>query len=96
MASNPLSFTLAPGMAPVAPLLRLMAQFDRGKVEAFAEISIALLDLMDPNPDDEEDDPSGQCDEDGVNTDLSAASDGGPGCRISDPDHGLDERGYGQ
>lgn len=36
--------------------------------------------------DDEEDDPSGQCDEDGVNTDLGLAMTSGPGCKISDPD----------
>lgn len=54
--ANPLSFTLTPGMAPAAPLMRLLARFDRPKVEAFAEISIALLDLIDGDPDLEEDD----------------------------------------
>lgn len=41
----PTSFTRSPGMAPAAPLMRLLASFDRPKVEAFAEVSIALLDL---------------------------------------------------
>ena len=49
--SGPTTFTLAAGMAPAAPLMRLLAQFDRKKVEAFAEISVALLDLMDGDPD---------------------------------------------
>lgn len=45
--------------------------------------------LSDPG---EEDDPSGQCDEDGINTLLEMSlclhgtSYGGPGCPISDPD----------
>lgn len=38
-----------------------------------------------PNEDDEDDDPSGQCDEDGVNTNLSAMQQPGPGCAFSDP-----------
>lgn len=42
--------------------------------------------------DDEEDDPAGQCDEDGVNTSLSAArAYQGPGCDISDPDKGIED-----
>jgi hypothetical protein len=90
--TNPLSFTLAPGMAPAAPLLRLLSRFDRQKVEAFAEISIALLDLIDPDSDLEDDDPAGQCDEDGINTDLERAFSGSPGCAISDNDHEHDGR----
>lgn len=48
---NPLTFTLTPGMAPAAPLMRMLARYDRAKVEAFVEISISLLDLMDGDPD---------------------------------------------
>ncbi len=77
------TFTLAPGMAPAAPLMRMLSRFDRQKVEAFAEISIAMLDLLDPEPDLEDDDPSGQCDEDEFNTDLTRG--GGIGCPIADP-----------
>lgn len=51
--SNPLTFTLTPGMAPAAPLMRMLARYDRAKVEAFVEISISLLDLMDGDPDTE-------------------------------------------
>ncbi|WP_324740119.1 hypothetical protein U8326_10090 [Tsuneonella sp. CC-YZS046] len=41
----------------------------------------------------EEDDPSGQCDEDGINTDLRVRwQDYGPGCAISDPDYGIDDQ----
>ena len=52
--ANPLTFTLTPGMAHTAPLMRMLARFDRKKVEAFAEISIALLDLMDGDPEAED------------------------------------------
>ena len=38
------------------------------------------------NEDDEEDDPSGQCDEDGINTLLGLSTGSGPGCTMSDPD----------
>lgn len=44
--------------------------------------------------DDEEDDPSGQCDEDGVNTSVALLkADVGPGCEISDVDMAVDDRG---
>jgi hypothetical protein len=53
-AQNPLTFTLSPGMAPAAPLMRMLGQFDRPKLEAFIEIGISLLDLIDPDPEAEE------------------------------------------
>lgn len=44
------------------------------------------------NEDDEEDDPHGVCDEDGVNTCLGMLRAGpGAGCDISEPDHGIDD-----
>ena len=43
----PLTFTLAPGMAPAAPLMRLLASFDRGKVEAFdVEMDNSSMELI--------------------------------------------------
>lgn len=49
--------------------------------------------------DDEEDDPSGQCDEDGINTAFDNVryqqGSSGPGCIISDPDKGVDDDGEG-
>lgn len=73
--------------------MRLLSQFDREKIEAFAEVSIGLLDLIDGDaaleaePDDEDDDPAGQCDEDGMNTALASVTVwSGLGCPISDPD----------
>ncbi len=83
--ANPLQFALSPSRTPVAPLLRLLSRFDRHKVEAFIELSIAMLDLIDGDPDLEEDDPAGQCDEDGVNTAYERARDTGAGCPWSDP-----------
>lgn len=111
--------TLVPGLAPAAPIMRLLSRFDREKIEAFAEISIALLDLQDGDPDlevtdaeddfltlpaevdfgpgcpladaaevddePEDDDPAGQCDEDGVNTAHGGlAGWSGPGCPLGD------------
>lgn len=78
-------------MAPAAPLMRMLARFDRPKVEAFAEISIALLDLIDGDPDAEEDDDPAQCSEDEISTNLSVLS-GAPGCEISDPDYAVDDK----
>lgn len=76
---NPLTFTLSPGMAPAAPLMHLLARFDRQKVEAFAEVSIALLDLLDGDPD-----LDGQNTEDEISVFASKPS-YGAGCEISDP-----------
>jgi hypothetical protein len=40
------------------------------------------------NEDDEDDDPTGHCDEDGINTELRVLrQDYGPGCKISDTDY---------
>lgn len=71
--------TLVPGLAPAAPLMRLLSRFDREKIEAFAEISIALLDLADGDADAETE---------GLEDDFSplrAGVDYGPGCALSDP-----------
>lgn len=88
MASEPI--TLVPGLAPAAPIMRLLSRFDRQKVEAFAEVSIALLDLIDGDCDLEDDDPCGQCDEDEINTGLRVSwangeHPAGAGCPIADP-----------
>ncbi|MBA4007429.1 MAG: hypothetical protein C0486_01450 [Erythrobacter sp.] len=79
--------TLVPGLAPAAPLMRLLARFDRAKIEAFAEISIALLDLADGDPDAETE---------GLEDDFSplhAGVDYGPGCPLADPAEEDDPQG---
>jgi hypothetical protein len=38
-------------------LAQLLASYDRRTVEAFAEVCIAVLDRMEPDPDLENDDP---------------------------------------
>lgn len=65
----------------------------RRSVENLIQAAIDALDAMDGAPECEDDDPSGQCDEDGVNTldghaayALPGVAHGGPGCPISDPD----------
>ncbi len=76
--------------APDADLLRKLAQSDRKLLESFINAAIDALDTVDGDPDLEEDDPSGQADEDGVNT-ATPAEAGlyfrgyGPGCELSDP-----------
>lgn len=71
--------TLVPGLAPAAPVMRVLAQFNRHQIEAFAEVAIALLDLADGDPDAEtealEDDFAS----------MPAEIDFGPGCPIADP-----------
>jgi len=83
--------TGAPSRAPHIPTVTsILARYDRASLEAFLSVAIDLLDTMDGDPDIEEDDPSGQCDEDGINTGtgnfaMHGTSFGGPGCPISDP-----------
>ena len=89
LPATPTNFTLTPGMAPAAPLMRLLARFDRPKVEAFAEVSIALLDLMDGDPDVElnGDKADGNTSED----DFMDHGGSGPGCPIADTDAAVDD-----
>jgi len=61
-----------------------------GEVADLTERLIDRIDEIDGDPDMEEDDPSGQCDEDGITTGIGSfvrrgARDDGPGCPISDP-----------
>lgn len=88
MATNALTFTLTPGMAPAAPLMRMLGQFDRAKIEAFAEISVALLDLMDGDPDMED---ATDAEDEGLTPAALAYTDG-PGCIIADPDYAVDDQ----
>ena len=70
--------TLVPGLAPAAPVMRVLSRIDRAQIETFAEIAIALLDLQDGDPDLEVTDA-----EDDFLT-LPATVDFGPGCPIAD------------
>jgi hypothetical protein len=143
--------TRHPAALPPAPaVMAILSRFDRQHLEAFMEVAVELMDVIDGDPDaetgndveddfvltpqaidraisdpaidfvdqdggawvewhtmrgsqkrganftlghedDEEDDPPGQCDEDGINTDFALALGGGPGCKISDPDYGIDD-----
>ena len=71
--------TLVPGLAPAAPVMRVLAQFNRHQIETFAEFAIALLDLADGDPDAET-----EALEDDF-TPMPADIDFGPGCPIADP-----------
>lgn len=77
--------TIHPGIA------RVLGGFNREQLSSFIEVGIELLDAMDGDPDLEEDDPPGQCDEDGINTgcgQMGFEHLTGPGCVISDNDRG--------
>lgn len=88
---------MSPSLAPIAAgvidadLLRALAATNRPALERMIAIGIDILDQIDPDPDLEEDDPAGQCDEDGCNTTpprnvLTARSLAGAGCLLSDDD----------
>ena len=79
------------GRVPPAPVLAILSRYKREDIEAFIAVAIDLLDLADGDPDAEEDDPHGECSEDGVNTGLARARGGGPGCTISDGDSAIDD-----
>src|SRR3546814_12443258 len=85
----------SPALAPIAggiidaDLLRALAATNRPALERMIAISIDILDALDPDPDIEEDDPSGQADEDGINVappinTLNKRSLSGPGCILRD------------
>lgn len=74
------------GRAPAALQREGLADLIGNTIEAL----IALLDALGGDPDLEEDDPQGQCDEDGINTGspsfwLHGTHYDGPGCPIADP-----------
>lgn len=88
--TSPALSSLARGV-PDVDLLRHLAATNRKALERMIAISIDILDQTDPDPDLEEDDPSGQCDEDGLNTGsprnaLHGRLLEGPGCVLSDDD----------
>jgi len=83
MATNPTAL-------PLALLAQAIPMLSRHELESLTERLIDRLDQIDPDPDLEDDDPSGQCDEDGANCGsgnfaMHGTSYNGPGCYISDP-----------
>lgn len=73
---------------PDVDMLQRLAIHSRKTLETFVAAAIEALDLVDGDPDIEEDDPVGQADEDGVNTSTPGQAsryyNPGPGCIISD------------
>jgi hypothetical protein len=60
-----------------------------GNAQTFAELSgpgCPIADVGEVDDEAEDDDPAGQCDEDGINTDYGRTLSGSPGCPISDND----------
>jgi len=78
---------------PLGLISQAIPKLRRTDLVALTERLIERLDELDGDPDEEDDDPAGQCDEDGINTlgHASFAAQGatyrGPGCPISDDDH---------
>ncbi len=87
---RPVTIVTLPGTIPPMPAVaRILGRYDRSQVEAFIAVAIDLLDVLDGEPDVEDDDPSGQCDEDEINTGngvyyLHGSANDGAGCVISD------------
>jgi hypothetical protein len=80
-----------PGARPhVTPALaKFLSRLDRPTLEAVAQAAIDRLDDLDDDPDLEDDDPAGQCDEDGINCGdgvfyVHGKPQHGPGCAIGD------------
>lgn len=58
----------------------------RNSVGLQAGVEAPAFETCGTSEDDEDDDPAGQCDEDGVNTELDRLAGHGPGCMIADED----------
>ncbi|GGD54389.1 hypothetical protein [Croceicoccus pelagius] len=87
MASNPIGGASA---LPLALLAQAIPMLSRHELESLTERLIDRLDEITPDFDLEDDDPAGQCDEDGVNTGnrivfVHEQRVDSPGCGISDP-----------
>lgn len=88
--TSPALSSIARGV-PDIDLLRALAATNRPALEHFIAAAIDILDAIDGDPDIEEDDPTGQADEDGVNTVipinlLNRRTIAGAGCLLSDDD----------
>ena len=81
-----------PAMGPMPAVARILARFERDQLAGFIAVALDLLDTLDGPEDAEDDDPCGQCDEDGINTDFERVGSGSPGCNISDPDYAVDDK----
>jgi hypothetical protein len=80
-----------PSGLPYSLLSQAIHRLTRTELEDLAQSLIDHMDAIDGDPDLEDDDPAGQCDEDGINTGrpilcLHGISMAGAGCVISDPD----------
>ena len=86
------AFAAFPTTLPMPAVTRILARFERDQLAGFIAVALDLLDTLDGPEDAEDDDPCGQCDEDGINTDLERVGSGSPGCEISDPDYAVDDK----
>jgi hypothetical protein len=75
-----------PSGLPLSLLSQAIHRLSRHELEDLAQSLIDRLDAVDGDPDLEDDDPAGQCDEDGVNTALHVLANCAAGCLLSDDD----------
>jgi hypothetical protein len=73
-----------PALPPMPAVARILSRFDRDQLAGFIAVAIDLADALDPDPDFEDDDPTGQCDEDGINTNYLRTWSLGAGCPYSE------------
>lgn len=60
-----------PSGLPYSLLSQAIHRLTRAELEDLAQSLIDHMDAIDPDPDAEDDDPAGQCDEDGANTNIA-------------------------
>lgn len=90
-----------PSGLPLSLLSQAIHRLSRAELEDLAQSLIDHMDAIDGDPDLEDDDPAGQCDEDGANTYASVSilhprALSVPGCTIAEdagdaPEYGINQ-----
>lgn len=75
-----------PSSLPLSLLSQAIHRLSRAELEDLAQSLIDHMDAIDGDPELEDDDPAGQCDEDEINTNLHLLADRTAGCPLSDDD----------
>ena len=76
--------------APTAPaVMQVLGRFDRKALASFITVAIELLDVVDGDPDEE--DNGDEQDGNGSEDDFMYHNANGPGCPIADPDTAVDD-----
>lgn len=78
-----------PTIPPTPAVMRILERFNREELGNTVEVLVALLDIWDGDPDEED----GQFSEDEPAAHFERLSGGGPGCPAADPDMAVDDEG---